>query len=297
MREGVREVPGQPMRAKADLSAPEWDHSTHERFFEYYARESQSENAQGRFRRVRDTVLRVMGDRAAGRVLDVADVGCGAGAQSAVWAESGHSVHALDINEPLVQLGRERAAKAGHAVDFRVGSATNLPWADGSMDVCVALELIEHIADWEGCLNEFVRIVKPGGVLFLTTTNQLCPIQEEFNLPLYSWYPSRLKRHFETVAVTTRPALANYARYPAVNWFTFYRLQSYLAARGFQSLDRFQIMDLNGKGAHARLLISCVRSVAVLRRLGQMCTPGTRILAIKTGVPPAPPPPASGPGR
>jgi hypothetical protein len=42
--------------------------------------------------------------------------------------------------------------------------------------------------------------------------------QEEFNLPLYSWYPWRLKRHFEAVAVTTRPALANFARYSAVNF-------------------------------------------------------------------------------
>ena len=115
----------------------------------------------------------------------------------------------------------------------------------------------------------------------MTTTNRLCPIQEEFNLPLYSWYPSRLKRHFELVAVTTRPGLANYAKYPAVNWFTFYQLQAYLAARGFQSRDRFQIMDLNGKSPTARLLINGMRSIPVLRRLGQSCTPGTRILAIK----------------
>jgi 2-polyprenyl-3-methyl-5-hydroxy-6-metoxy-1,4-benzoquinol methylase len=266
----AREVPS---------AASDWDHSTHEQFFEYYARESQSQEAVERFRATRDTVLRIMGrpDRA----LDVADIGCGAGMQSMVWAEAGHSVHALDINEPLIQLGRDRAAKAGRVIDFRVGTATELPWANESVDVCIALELIEHVADWEGCLREFARVVRPGGVLFLTTTNQLCPLQEEFNLPLFSWYPARVKRHYEKLAVTTRPALANFARYPAVNWFTFYRLQADLAARGFESMDRFQMMDLSGKGASARLLITAMRSVPLLRRLGQICTPGTRILAIK----------------
>ena len=277
-------VAGEPVLAEAMTSpAGAWDHSTHDQFFDYYARASQSEEAQGRFCRVRDAILRVLGNSGSERVLDVADIGCGAGTQSMIWAEAGHSVHALDVNDPLVQLGRDRAAKAGHTIDFRVGSATDLPWADDSMDVCIALELLEHVADWEGCLREFVRVVRPGGVLFLTTTNQLCPIQAEFNLPLYSWYPSRLKRHFETLALTTRPELANFARYPAVNWFTFYGLRSYLGARGFRSMDRFDIMDLNGRHAAARLAVSGIRSVRALRRLGHMCTSCTMVLAIKSG--------------
>jgi len=265
--------------AASELTAPAWDHSTHDRFFEYYARESQSSEALERFRSVRDTMLHVIGER--DRVLEVADIGCGAGMQSMVWAESGHSVHALDVNEPLVQLGRDRAAQAGRNIDFRVGSATNLPWASESMDVCIALELIEHVSEWDACVDEFARVVKPGGALLLTTTNRLCPVQEEFNLPLYSWYPSRLKRHFERLSITTRPALANFARYPAVNWFTFYMLESYLAEKGFRSMDRFQMMDLSGKGAAARRLVSMMRRVPLLRRLGQVLTPGTRILAIK----------------
>jgi ubiquinone/menaquinone biosynthesis C-methylase UbiE len=261
--------------------APVWDHTTHERFFEYYARESQSEEALERFSRVRDAILRLRPYAAGSPSLEVADIGCGAGTQSLVWAGSGHSVHALDINEPLLQLGRDRATAAGYAIDFRVGSATDLPWADQSMDVCIALELIEHVADWQACVDEFARILRPGGVLFMTTTNRLCPIQEEFNLPLYSWYPGWLKRRCERMAVTTRPALANYAKYPAVNWFSFYQLQTCLAALGFQSLDRFQIMDATGKSVLARLLIRSMRTIPALRFLGQFCTPGTRILAIK----------------
>jgi ubiquinone/menaquinone biosynthesis C-methylase UbiE len=257
-----------------------WDHSTHENFYDYYAGESASEEALGRMRRVRDHILRMMGSRRPG-VLEVADIGCGAGTQSRVWAEAGQKVHALDINEPLVELGRKRAAEAGYDIEFRVGSATELPWADGSMDVCIALELLEHVSDWQSCIREFTRILRPGGALFFTTTNRLCPVQAEFNLPLYSWYPGPLKRHYEKLAFTTRPALANYARYPAVHWFTFFQFRSLLGPQGFRCLDRFDIMDLDSKGAPARAIVSAVRTLPPLRWLAHVGTPGTIVLAIK----------------
>jgi 2-polyprenyl-3-methyl-5-hydroxy-6-metoxy-1,4-benzoquinol methylase len=274
------------LKATRNKPLPEpagWDHSTHERFYHYYSEESQSEEALGRFRRVRDTILKtIAGGKPLDRVLDVGDIGCGAGTQSMVWAEMGHSVHALDVNAPLVELGHQRAAKAGYRIDFQVGSATQLPWPNASMDVCILLELIEHVADWTACLEEAMRVLRPGGVLFLTTTNGLCPIQEEFNLPLYSWYPGSLKHHFERLAATTRPALANYCRYPAVNWFTFAGLSSILAHNGFHCFDRFDMMNLEGKGSVARLLISATRTVPILRFFGHVCTPGTRLLAVRS---------------
>jgi 2-polyprenyl-6-hydroxyphenyl methylase/3-demethylubiquinone-9 3-methyltransferase len=266
----------------ADVAAPDaaWDHSTDPRFYEYYAEESTSEVSLERFRRIREAILRVaVADP--NKRLEVADVGCGAGSHSMVWAECGHRVHALDINQPLLELGRKRAASAGHDIEFRVGSATALPWADESMDVCVALELLEHVADWQSCLREFTRVVRPGGALFLTTTNVLCPVQAEFNLPLYSWYPAPLKRHYEKLALTTRPDLANFARYPAVTWFTFYGLRRILGERGFQCLDRFDIMDVKSKGAVARLIVSAVRALPPLRLLAQASTPGSIVLAVK----------------
>src|ERR1039458_4221833 len=288
MKLSNKKMIGQSRNAPASAAEPtqatlaQWDHSTHGSFYDYYAKESQTEKAQQRFRGVRDAILRVManGERAH-RILDVADIGCGAGTQSMIWAELGHAVHAVDVNEPLVDLGRERAAKAGFAIDFRVGSATALPWPDESVDVCVALELLEHVAEWRSCLNEFVRILRPGGALFLTTTNQLCPMQAEFNLPLYSWYPSPLKHHFENLAVTTRPDIANYAKYPAVNWFTYYRLRNVLAESGCRCLDRFEMIDVAAKGAAAQVVVAAIRSVPLLRRVAHVCTRGTRILAIK----------------
>jgi 2-polyprenyl-6-hydroxyphenyl methylase/3-demethylubiquinone-9 3-methyltransferase len=59
-------------------------------------------------------------------------------------------------------------------------------WPNRSMDVCLVPELLEHVREWRECLADFARVLRPGGVLVLTTNNKLCPVQQEFNLPLYS---------------------------------------------------------------------------------------------------------------
>ena len=129
-----------------------------------------------------------------------------------------------------MEVARRPAEERGLHVDFRVGTATELPLEDSSVDVGRRPELLEHVPEWETCLREASRSLSTGGLLYLSTTNTLCPVQSEFNLPLYSGYPDFAKRYYERLAVTSRPSIANYAKYPAVNWFTFYRLESTLSA-------------------------------------------------------------------
>jgi 2-polyprenyl-6-hydroxyphenyl methylase/3-demethylubiquinone-9 3-methyltransferase len=149
------------------------------------------------------------------------------------------------------------------------------------MDVCLRVELLEHVPEWKECITEGIRILKPGGVLFVTTSNKLCPVQDEFNLPLYSWYPKTLKRYFERMARTTRPQLVNFAKYPAVNWFSFYELRTFLLKQSMQCLDRFDLLDIEKKNLPSRVLTQCIRRVPFLRWLAHLATPGTTLLALR----------------
>lgn len=263
--------------------SPQLDTSSRTEFFEYYKDASESDEAIYRFESIKNTVLGVLKkQRGDVQSLVVGDVGCGAGAQSIMWAEEGHHVYALDINEPLIELARERIVnKESLNIDFYIGTAEELPWEDSSLDVCLVPELLEHVRNWEGCLNEFKRVLKPDGILFLSTDNKLCPVQQEFNLPLYSWYPAFLKKYYEKLSVTTKPELVNFATYPAVNWFSYYGLRKEMSKRGFVSMDRFDVKQSKDLSLIGRVALAIFRSNPLSRFIGHVCTPYTQIISIK----------------
>lgn len=266
---------------KSISSVETWDTGSHEDFFKYYEQQSLKLETMERFRAACEILVRVYGPLPKDRKLDVLDVGCGAGSQSVFWTQRGHCYHGIDINAPLIKLAQQRAMEQGLDVRFDVGSATELPYDDASMDICLLPELLEHVADWQGCLNETIRVLRPGGLIYINTSSKLCPKQQEFNLPLYSWYPHRLKRYFEHRAVTDRPDLANYAKYPAVNWFSFYGLREYLELTNFECLDRFDLIDHAGKGRFSRWVLGLLNSLSLLRFIGHILTPYTLVVARK----------------
>jgi ubiquinone/menaquinone biosynthesis C-methylase UbiE len=253
-------------------------------FYAYYEQASLTDATMQRVAANKDMLMRVrrslgLGDAA----LDIADIGCGAGTQAMHWARDGHRVRGFDLNDGLIELAIERATNAGiDDARFGVASAENLPLDDACVDICLMPELLEHVPDWQTCMNECVRVLRPGGLLYISTTNVLCPVQQEYELPLYSWYPAPLKRHYERVAVTTRPELVSHAQYPAIHWFSFYRLRDELADRGFDmAFDRFDCLDVDAHGAPVRAAVGLVRALPPLRWLGQVLTPYTSIVARK----------------
>jgi len=259
-----------------------YDNSSNKEFYDYYADQSVTEATIERMTAIRDAVLRTRqregGDQSH---LKVVDIGCGAGSLSRLWAETGHEVCGLDVNEPLIQLAQERATAQNLKVTFSVGSATHLPWDNASFDVCTVPELLEHVVDWQQCLNEFCRILKPGGILYLSTSNKLCPKQQEFTLPLYSWYPAPIKKYCEKLAVTSHPQIANYAKYPAVHWFTFFQLKKVLRVKGLRALDCFDIMDMRDKSFVVRAVRGIIVKVLPVRWLAHVATPYTVVVAVK----------------
>lgn len=258
---------------------------SHDKFVEYYEKQSETLKTRMRFIGIKQALERFSkqfcGDKAVNEKYNVVDIGCGAGTQCILWALEGHRVHGLDINEKLLEIAEKRAGDSILTIDFRIGSAAKIPWDGSSMDICLVPELLEHVEEWEICLDEFARILAPNGLLFISTSNKLCPWQNEFTLPLYSWYPKILKNVIVRLSKTSKPQFANFARFPAVNWFTFYQLKRELAKRGFECYDRFDVMDMDNLSKMKKFIAKLIKSNRILRLVGHIGSPPTIVFGAK----------------
>jgi ubiquinone/menaquinone biosynthesis C-methylase UbiE len=102
------------------------------------------------------------------RVLDAA---CGTGYGAAVLMEQGRAagVIGVDIDEEATAYARRRFGREG--VEFRVCSAAQTALPNGSVDVVTSFETIEHMHEPGQLLEEFARVLRPGGTLVLSTPN------------------------------------------------------------------------------------------------------------------------------
>lgn len=97
----------------------------------------------------------------------VLEVGAATGYTSCLVAnEYGCSVTSTDISEVLVEKGRRRAEGLGlRNVEFRVADAMNLDFPDDTFDAVFGVAITGVVPDRLKALREYVRVVKPGGVV------------------------------------------------------------------------------------------------------------------------------------
>jgi demethylmenaquinone methyltransferase/2-methoxy-6-polyprenyl-1,4-benzoquinol methylase len=75
----------------------------------------------------------------------------------------GTRVTVADINAEMLAVGRERAAKAGHAIAFMEANAERLPFADRSFDAVTIAFGIRNVPQIDAALGEIHRVLKTGG--------------------------------------------------------------------------------------------------------------------------------------
>ncbi len=93
---------------------------------------------------------------------DVFDIGCGTGWLVERLAAAGHRMTAVDYRPEAIAAIRERCPGARGIV----ADAARIPLADGSADVIVLLDVLEHTDD-SAALAEVHRLLRPGGLVLI----------------------------------------------------------------------------------------------------------------------------------
>jgi len=162
-----------------------------------------------RFELRRDFMLGAL--EAASKVIDV---GAGAGWFAAALAGAGHSVVGVEVAHEPVRRARERFP----GLEFLLVSEGSLPFAAATFDGAWLGEVLEHVADVVGLLDEVARVLAPGGRLALSTPAHGWRLRLALGVSRRAF-----ERHFEPRADHLR-------------FFTDATLERLLAACGFEQI-------------------------------------------------------------
>ncbi|WP_199096239.1 class I SAM-dependent methyltransferase [Dyella sp. ASV21] len=102
------------------------------------------------------------------------DVGCGQGRSFRLLHEAFQPARmvGLDADPHSIVLSREEAGRQQLAVDLITGDCARIDLPDGSMDVVFCHQTFHHLVEQEKALDEFWRVLKPGGLLMFAESTK-----------------------------------------------------------------------------------------------------------------------------
>ncbi len=104
----------------------------------------------------------------------VLDAGCGEGYGLALLRASGAArVAGVDLDEATVAHARSTYARDDPDVEVTRAELRDIPLPDRAVDLTVSFQVIEHLHDIPGYLDELQRVTRPGGLVAISTPNRL----------------------------------------------------------------------------------------------------------------------------
>ncbi len=101
---------------------------------------------------------------------DVLDAACGEGYGSHVLAQKAKSVTGVDISDQTINHASQTYRKSN--LKYVACDVLKLDFPTNSFDVVVSFETLEHLAEHDELVKEFKRVLKPDGVLLISTPDK-----------------------------------------------------------------------------------------------------------------------------
>jgi len=107
----------------------------------------------------------------------VLDLGCGNGIYFDLFNKKSNKIYGVDASEQSIILCKKKSYK-----EVELADATNLPFTNDFFDFVFTSEVLEHVDLYLNMIKEIYRVLKPNGVLILTTTCYSTAVFELFKM-------------------------------------------------------------------------------------------------------------------
>lgn len=122
----------------------------------------------------------------------ILDLGSGMGGASVALALGGAAPLAFEYNRAYCDIIRLRAARYDLSLPVVNGAGEALPFADGSFDLVICWDVLEHVQNPDRLLAEIARVLGPGGRALITAINRFAFRDPHYHMPLLNWMPRPL---------------------------------------------------------------------------------------------------------
>lgn len=102
----------------------------------------------------------------------VLDLGCGGGLLAESLCQKEANVVAIDSSLDLIKMANKRAEKKGLKIDYQNITIETLIKKQLKFDIVISLEVIEHVEDYKKFLQDIFHVLKPKGLIILSTINR-----------------------------------------------------------------------------------------------------------------------------
>ncbi len=103
--------------------------------------------------------------------LDILDVGTGTAQIPIEFCRRPHPprITGIDLSAEMIRLGRQNVMAAGlqQRITLNQVDAKTLPYEPGSYDAVISNSIVHHIPQPQAVMAEMVRVLRPGGLLFV----------------------------------------------------------------------------------------------------------------------------------
>jgi len=174
---------------------------------------------------------------------NVVVIGCGPRPETVKYlTANGYNALGIEPYAPFLKNANEYL-EANKVIN---GTAEQIPLEANSQDIYLCENVLEHVDSPSKSLDEAYRVLRPGGIAYIMTSNKYLfswkGANGEYNVPFYNWFPKLVKEGYIHKHLHYKPSLANYSAIPAVHWFSYSKLCELGRYSGFSTF--YSLMDL-----------------------------------------------------
>jgi ubiquinone/menaquinone biosynthesis C-methylase UbiE len=178
------------------------------------------------------------------RMTNVVVVGCGTDPQTVrILLDKGFNAVGIEPVESHVQSARAYLNRDDLVLQ---GKAESMPLPDSSQHMVICESVMEHVDSPSRSLAEMHRVLAPGGIAYICTTNRyrfrFFGDNGEFTTPYYNWFPKLIKECYVFHQLHYTPWRAGWTTRPAVHWYSYADLCQLGRDAGFAQF--YAVLDL-----------------------------------------------------